>query len=246
MDKGHQRAHECHRSGCEQCRFKHSRHEIREKCRGRAYRSPTPGRFLASAPSSSKYRSQHEINSVPERLCVQVSGSSSRKSAGKQVCNSERKSHHSHQEAHKHGSQGAHGSSINAEYGASLIARPNEAPVNLCELDLYQLRQHFYWRPTGFSRSWSCERRRSRCCIPEKPVQLPKFWREPHRAKAQRHARPTEGYTPNFANGQYIMAYSTFLQELECDTRDKSVSLTLSEWANRYTLYAFKITDDSI
>ena len=58
--------------------------------------------------------------------------------------------------------------------------------------------------------------------------------------------RPTEGYTPNFANGQYIMAYSTFLQELECDTGNKSVSLTPFEWANGYTLYAFKITDGPI
>ena len=58
--------------------------------------------------------------------------------------------------------------------------------------------------------------------------------------------RPTEGYTPNFANNQYIKAYSTFFQELECDTGDKSVSLTLSEWANGYTLYAFKITNSPI
>ena len=41
-------------------------------------------------------------------------------------------------------------------------------------------------------------------------------------------SRPSEGYTPNFANGQYIKAYMTFLQELECDTGDKSVSLTPS------------------
>ena len=33
-------------------------------------------------------------------------------------------------------------------------------------------------------------------------------------------SRPSEGYTPNFATGQYIMAYSTFLQKLECDTGD--------------------------
>ena len=58
--------------------------------------------------------------------------------------------------------------------------------------------------------------------------------------------RPTEGDTPNFANGQYKKAYSTFLQERECDTGDKSVSLTASEWANRYTLYSFKITDGPI
>ena len=38
----------------------------------------------------------------------------------------------------------------------------------------------------------------------------------------------------------------TFLQELECDTGDKSVSLTAFEWANGYTLYAFKITDGFI
>ena len=43
-----------------------------------------------------------------------------------------------------------------------------------------------------------------------------------------------------------IQAYSTFLQELECDTWDKIVSLTPSEWANEYTLYAFKITDGPI
>ena len=59
-------------------------------------------------------------------------------------------------------------------------------------------------------------------------------------------SRPSKGYTPNFATGQYIMAYSTFLQELECDTGNKSVSLTPSEWANGYTLYAFKITDGPI
>ena len=37
-----------------------------------------------------------------------------------------------------------------------------------------------------------------------------------------------------------------FLKELECDTGDKSVNLTPSEWANGYTLYAFKITDGPI
>ena len=55
-----------------------------------------------------------------------------------------------------------------------------------------------------------------------------------------------DGYTPNFANGQYNRAYMQFLQELECDTGDKSVNLTPSEWANGYTLYAFKITDSPI
>ena len=57
---------------------------------------------------------------------------------------------------------------------------------------------------------------------------------------------PRGGYTPNFANGQYIKAYMMFLKELECDTGDKSISLTPSVWANGYTLYAFKITDGPI
>ena len=59
-------------------------------------------------------------------------------------------------------------------------------------------------------------------------------------------SRQSEGYTSNFATGQYIKAYSTFLQELECDIGDKSVNLTPSEWANGYSLYAFKITDGPI
>ena len=59
-------------------------------------------------------------------------------------------------------------------------------------------------------------------------------------------SRPSESYTLNFATGQYIKAYSTFLQELEFDTGDKSVSLTPSVWANGYTLYAVKITDGFI
>ena len=57
---------------------------------------------------------------------------------------------------------------------------------------------------------------------------------------------PRGGYIPNFANGQYLMAYMTFLQELECDTSDKSISLTLDECANKYTLYALKITNGAI
>ena len=59
-------------------------------------------------------------------------------------------------------------------------------------------------------------------------------------------SRPSEGYTPKFANKQYIKAYMTFLQELKCDTGDKSLSFTPSEWANGYSLYAVKITDGPI
>ena len=57
---------------------------------------------------------------------------------------------------------------------------------------------------------------------------------------------PSGGYTPNFANGQYLKAYTTFLQEPKCDTGDKSISLTPPEWANGYRLYAVKITDGPI
>ena len=54
---------------------------------------------------------------------------------------------------------------------------------------------------------------------------------------------PRGGYTPNFANGQYLKAYMTLLQELECDTGDKSISLTPSEWANGYMIYTLQVTD---
>ena len=37
-----------------------------------------------------------------------------------------------------------------------------------------------------------------------------------------------------------------FFQQLECDTGDRSVSLTSFERANRYTLYGFKKTDGHI
>ena len=54
---------------------------------------------------------------------------------------------------------------------------------------------------------------------------------------------PRGGYTSNFANEQYLKAYMTLLQELECDTGDKNISLTPSDSANGYTIYAFKVTD---
>ena len=59
-------------------------------------------------------------------------------------------------------------------------------------------------------------------------------------------SRPSEGYTPNFANEQYITDYMTFVKDFECYTSDKCVSLTPSAWKNRYTLFAFKITDGPI
>ena len=57
---------------------------------------------------------------------------------------------------------------------------------------------------------------------------------------------PGNGYTPNFANGRYTKDYMTFLEQFECDTGDKCISLTPAEWANGYNLYAFKITDGPI
>ena len=58
--------------------------------------------------------------------------------------------------------------------------------------------------------------------------------------------RPSQVYTSNFANGQYISVYMSFVQELDCDTGNTSVSLNRSELANGYTLYAFQITDGLI
>ena len=54
---------------------------------------------------------------------------------------------------------------------------------------------------------------------------------------------PHHGYTLNFSNGQYKIDYMTFLEQLDCDSGVKCISLTPSDWATGYTLYAFKITD---
>ena len=137
--------------------------------------------FLPRAPYSFKYRSPHNVDSVTERLCLQVGSSSCKCSARKlQAGYPKRQSHYSHQEAYQHGPQGAIGSFTNAEYGASFIARLNDAFVDPRKPDLYQLRKRFYCRPTGFSRSWCGERCRSRGILPEEPVQFSKFCREPH------------------------------------------------------------------
>ena len=61
-----------------------------------------------------------------------------------QVNYPERQSHYSNQEAHKHCSWRDHGSSREPKYGASLFARPNEAPVDSHEPNVYQLRQRLY------------------------------------------------------------------------------------------------------
>ena len=57
---------------------------------------------------------------------------------------------------------------------------------------------------------------------------------------------PRNGYTPNFTNGQDNINYMSFLEQLDCEYGDQCISLTPSEWATGYTLYAFKITDGLI
>jgi len=57
---------------------------------------------------------------------------------------------------------------------------------------------------------------------------------------------PRFGYTPNFDNGQYIKDYITMQTQLGFGKGDKCVSLTPTEWAEGYTIYAFKITDGPI
>ena len=181
MDKRHQQKHECHRSRWEQCRVERSRCDVREKLLGRAHRSPLLGRFPPRAPYSFKYRSSHEVNFVTERLCVQVGSNSCKCSTKKlQAGYPERLSHYWHHVAYQQNPQGANGSFPNEKYGASLIARSHEAFVDFRKPDVYQFRQCFYWRPTGFSRSWFGERCRSRGWLPEEPVQFSKFWPQLH------------------------------------------------------------------
>jgi hypothetical protein len=57
---------------------------------------------------------------------------------------------------------------------------------------------------------------------------------------------PRFGYTPNFADKQYIKDYRTFLNELNFDDGDRALNISPSEWANGYTLYAFKLTEGPI
>ena len=51
---------------------------------------------------------------------------------------------------------------------------------------------------------------------------------------------PRSSYTPNFANGRYIKDYETMQKQLDFGKFDKCVNLTPTEWANGYTIYAFK------
>ena len=58
--------------------------------------------------------------------------------------------------------------------------------------------------------------------------------------------RPSAGYTPSWADGNYIKDYMTFLSELGYDTGDKCAQISPTEWANGYTLFAFKLTPGPI
>ena len=163
MDKGHHQVHGCHRSRWEQCRSERSRRDIREKYRGRAHLSTSPGRVQPRMPYSSKHRSSNEVDVLSKQLCLLVGTARSRYSAGKlQAGYQKRQSYHQHQDAYLHGSWRTYGSPHTAKYAASFIARPNKTPVNPREPDVYQLRQRLYRRPTGFGHSWPGKRRRSR------------------------------------------------------------------------------------
>ena len=78
------------------------------------------------------------------------------------------------------------------------------------------------------------------------PFNLQNFDVNPIELTRNYTSTPSEGYTPNVANGETIKDYMTFLHELECETGYERVIFTPSEWANGYTLYAFKITDNRI
>ena len=199
MNKGHQTAHGCHLSRWEQCRSERSRRDIREKYRGRAHRSTSPGRVQLRTPYSPEHRSLHEVNVLSKNLCVQVDSARSRGSAGKLLAGyPERQPYHLHQAAYKHGTWRTHRSPHTAQYAASFIARLNETFINPSEPDVNQLRQRLYRCPTGFGHSLPCERRRSRRWLAKEHVQFPKFCREPLRADAHWHVRAEPGLYPKF------------------------------------------------
>ena len=230
MEKGPQRAHGCHRVRWEQCRSERSRRDIREKYRGRAHRSPSSGRVQPRTPYLSKHRSPHEVDAVRRQLCVHVVSARSRCTAGKlQVGYPERQPHHPHQEGQQQGSSRTYGSSRTAKYVASFIVRPNETFVN----PAYQTSFNFDNVFTGALPDLVIVGLVSDADLAggyqRNPLNFKNFGVNRIELKRNGTSRPSEFYTPNFANGQYIKAYMTFFQGLEADTNDKSVSLTPSE-----------------
>ena len=57
---------------------------------------------------------------------------------------------------------------------------------------------------------------------------------------------PRSSYTSKFANGHYIKDDETMQRQLGFGKGDKCVNFTPTEWANGYTIYAFKFTDRPI
>ena len=199
LDQRHNKAPECNRSRWKQCWTERSSRKFCEKYRGRAHRSPSRGRFSPRSPNSSKCRSQHKVDAVPEQLYVQVGSACWKCGARKfKAGHPERKTNHPHKAAYQHGAKGAHGALLIAQYEASLIARPNEAPDYPREPDVYQLRQRFYWRPSRPCHRLSGERRWPRGRPLEEPIQFPKFWSEPHRDEAQWYVGAARRLYPEF------------------------------------------------
>jgi hypothetical protein len=52
---------------------------------------------------------------------------------------------------------------------------------------------------------------------------------------------PREALQMNFTTGEYLTAYYTTLGALNMDIGNRAISLTPTEWANGYNLYAFKL-----
>ena len=133
-----------------------------------------------------------------------------------------------------------------AENGASRIARLNEAPINPRKSNLYQIWQRFYWRPTKLVVVGLLSDAFLASGYQWNPFNIKNFSVNSIELKRNNTPRPTDGNSQNFANCKYIKGYSTWFQELKCDTYNKSVSFTTSEYANKYALYAFKINDGFI
>ena len=102
------------------------------------------------------------ISSQNDLVCKSAAPAANAKQKKLQAGYPQSKSYYLHQEAYHHGWKCANWSFLNAKYVALLIARLNEAFADSRHLDVYQLRQRFYWRFTKFSRSLYCERCRFR------------------------------------------------------------------------------------
>ena len=246
LNQAHNRSHESQRHCWEQCKFERSSRDFREKYSGQAYQSPARGRFSPWLLNSYIHHSPHKID-AHKQFCVQV-GCACSKWGGREVhtCYPVRQVDHLYKVTFQHCLKGTHGASSSAEYDALLFASLNEASVNP------ETKTSIYFDNvyTG--------------ALPElvivglvsdadlaggyKSISLnfKNFCVNLFELKRNGTSVPRRGYIPDFANGKYLKVYMTFLQELECDTGDKTISFTPSDWAKRYTLYAVKITHGPI